>query len=144
MNNLWLTVNRCGDMTDEEDWALWLTCQSNTQSSPLLSSALLLFHQLISGVSSQWKNQTTGNCSATVLFDRSGERHRAKVEVQASGEELLKIDTLTQDEAFYQQCKTNGSVSAQNLPGELNIGLGSCWLRRPMRLYEVRNPLMNF
>lgn len=70
------------------------------------------------------KNQTKGNCSASVLFDRSGERRPAQV--QASGEELLTNDTLAHEEAFYQEYKTNGSVSAQNLPGELNINLVPC------------------
>lgn len=63
------------------------------------------------------KKQTTGNCSAAVLFDRSGERRPAQV--QTSVEELLTNDTLAQEEAFYQQHKTDGSVTAQNLPGEL-------------------------
>lgn len=70
------------------------------------------------------KTQTTGNCSAGVLFDRSGERRSAQV--QASCEELLKVDALPQEEAFYQQCKTNGSVSAENLPGELSRSRLSC------------------
>lgn len=145
-------------MTDAEGCLVWLTRQSNTQTAPLLSSELLFFHPLIwnpAGVSFQIKNQTTGNCSAGVVFARSGERRSAQV--QASWEEgLLKNDTLAQDEAFYQQCKTNGSMlSAQNLPGNLNISHVTCcfnahivkalcrW-RCPTLFYEVLNTLMTF
>ncbi|XP_075892301.1 latexin isoform X1 [Nelusetta ayraudi] len=73
-------------------------------------------------------SNTTGNCSAGVLFDRSGERRSAQV--QASCEELLKVDALPQEEAFYQQCKTNGSVSAENLPdshGRIDPGMTPLW-----------------
>ncbi|KAM9359017.1 latexin [Symphorus nematophorus] len=58
---------------------------------------------------------TTVNCSAEVLFVRGEPQHSAQV--QASCEELLKIDTKAQEEAFYQQYKTNQSLlSAQYLP----------------------------
>lgn len=126
MNNLRLTVHRCGEVTDAEG------CDSHASQTLRLHLCLRQScrfpHRLIwnpSGVSLQIiKNQTTGNCSAGVLFDRSGERRSAQV--QASCEELLKVDTLPQEEAFYQQCKTNGSMSAQNLPGELNRSRMSC------------------
>lgn len=60
--------------------------------------------------------QTTEKCSAEVLFPR-GEQQRS-AQVQASCEELLKINTKDQEEALYQQYKTNQSLlSAQHLPG---------------------------
>lgn len=101
------------------------TCRLPTNS---LETFLVSLHN--------WKNKTTGNCSAAVLFDRSGERHSAQV--QASGEELLKNVTLAQEETFYQRCKTNGSVSARNLPGELYTGLVACCRRR--RVVAHRSP----
>lgn len=106
-----------------------------------------LFETLLVSLYKLKKKQTTGNCSAGVLFDRSGERRSAQV--QASCEELLKVDTLPQEEAFYQQCETNGSMSAQNLPGELNRSHMSCCSKahivKPLTtLYEVRDTLMTF
>lgn len=60
-------------------------------------------------------SNATEKVSAEVLFARGEQQHSAQV--QASSEELLKINTKTQEEAFYQQCKTNQSpLSAQNLP----------------------------
>ncbi|XP_068601265.1 latexin isoform X2 [Brachionichthys hirsutus] len=54
-------------------------------------------------------------CSAEVLFPRGEQPGSA--EVRASCEELLKINSTTQDEAFYQQHKNNQTlVSAQYLP----------------------------
>ncbi|XP_078102213.1 latexin isoform X1 [Sander vitreus] len=58
---------------------------------------------------------TTEKCSAEILFPR-GEQQRSP-QVQASYEELLKINTKAQEEALYQQYKMNsGLLSAQNLP----------------------------
>ncbi|XP_038549209.1 latexin isoform X1 [Micropterus salmoides] len=60
-------------------------------------------------------SNTTEKCSAEVLFPR-GEQQRS-AQVQASCEELLKINTKDQEEALYQQYKTNQSLlSAQHLP----------------------------
>lgn len=60
--------------------------------------------------------QITEKCSAEVLFPR-GEKQRSP-EVQASCEQLLKIDTKAQEEDLYQQYKTNQSLlSVQHLPG---------------------------
>ncbi|XP_070826487.1 latexin [Chaetodon trifascialis] len=57
----------------------------------------------------------TAKCSAEVFFAMGDQQRSAQV--QASCEELLKIDTKAQEEAFYQQCKTNQSLlRAQNLP----------------------------
>ncbi|XP_029964769.1 latexin isoform X2 [Salarias fasciatus] len=54
-------------------------------------------------------------CSVEVLFPR-GEKQRS-ADVQASCEELLKINTTAQEQALYEQFKTNKSlVSAQYLP----------------------------
>ncbi|KAI3353731.1 hypothetical protein L3Q82_004963 [Scortum barcoo] len=58
---------------------------------------------------------TTVKCSAEVLFPR-GEPQRS-AQVQASCEELLKINTTAQEEAWYQQHQKNqGLLSVQNLP----------------------------
>lgn len=58
---------------------------------------------------------TTEECAAEVLFPR-GEGQRS-AQVQASCKELLNINTKEQDEALYQQYKTNQSLlTAQNLP----------------------------
>ncbi|XP_070761974.1 latexin isoform X1 [Enoplosus armatus] len=60
-------------------------------------------------------SNTTGKCSAEVLFPR-GER-QGSAQVQASCEEFLKINTKAQEEALYQQYKMNQSLlSAQHLP----------------------------
>ncbi|XP_076591713.1 latexin isoform X2 [Chaetodon auriga] len=60
-------------------------------------------------------SNATAKCSAEVFF-AMGEQQRS-AQVQASCEELLKIDTKAQEEAFYQQYKMNQSLlPAQNLP----------------------------
>ncbi|XP_034404807.1 latexin [Cyclopterus lumpus] len=60
-------------------------------------------------------SNTTENCSAEVLFPR-GEQQRSP-KVQASCEELLKINSTAQEEALFQKYKTNQRLlSAQNLP----------------------------
>ncbi|XP_040902690.1 latexin isoform X2 [Toxotes jaculatrix] len=56
----------------------------------------------------------TEKCSAEVLFPR-GEQQRSS-QVQASCEELLKINTKAQEEALYQQYKTSQSVLTAHLP----------------------------
>ncbi|XP_028276125.1 latexin isoform X2 [Parambassis ranga] len=64
-------------------------------------------HEIISNV--------TQTCSAEVFFPR-GET-QSSPHVQASCEELLKTDTKAQEEALYQQYKTNqGLLSSQRLP----------------------------
>ncbi|XP_029302260.1 latexin isoform X2 [Cottoperca gobio] len=58
---------------------------------------------------------TTEKCSAEVLFPR-GEGQRSP-QVQASCEQLLKVNNTAQEEALYKLFKTNQSLlSAQNLP----------------------------
>ncbi|KAM7399247.1 hypothetical protein PAMP_018533 [Pampus punctatissimus] len=58
---------------------------------------------------------TVEKCSAEVLFPRGEQQGSPKV--QTSCEELLKINTKSQEEALYQQYKTRHSLlSAQNLP----------------------------
>ncbi|XP_037630626.1 latexin isoform X1 [Sebastes umbrosus] len=57
-------------------------------------------------------SNTTETCSAEVLFPKGG-----PPQVQVSCEELLKINTIAQEEALYQQYKMNQNLqSAQNLP----------------------------
>lgn len=60
--------------------------------------------------------QATEKCSAEVFFTKGEERNPARVEVACEG--LIKNKTLDQEEALYQQYKTNQSLlSAHNLPG---------------------------
>ncbi|GAA6225830.1 latexin isoform X1 [Lates japonicus] len=59
-------------------------------------------------------SNNTEKCSAEVLFP-GGEQQRSP-HVQASCEELRKIDTKAQEEALYQQYKTNPSLLAAHLP----------------------------
>ncbi|XP_011606666.1 latexin [Takifugu rubripes] len=67
----------------------------------------LLVHELISNA--------TENCSAEVFFAKGEERTPAQVEV--SCKELIKNNTLDQEEALFQQYKTNQSLlSAHDLP----------------------------
>ncbi|XP_068440370.1 latexin isoform X2 [Clinocottus analis] len=59
-------------------------------------------------------SNTTEKCSAEVLFPRGEQRSAA---VQASCEEILKVNTTAQEEALFQKYNMNNSlVSAQNLP----------------------------
>lgn len=63
-----------------------------------------------------YPTQATENCSAEVFFAKGEERTPAQVEV--SCKELIKNNTLDQEEALFQKYKTNQSLlSAQNLPG---------------------------
>lgn len=60
-------------------------------------------------------SNTTEKCSAEVLFPR-GER-QGSAQVQASCDELLKVNITAQEEALYQQYKNSQNlVSAQYLP----------------------------
>nr|XP_046245186.1 latexin isoform X2 [Scatophagus argus]XP_046245187.1 latexin isoform X2 [Scatophagus argus] len=60
-------------------------------------------------------SNTSEKCSAEVLFASAGRQGSARVQV--SCEELLKINTSAQEEAFYQQYKMNQSLlSAETLP----------------------------
>ncbi|XP_033971228.1 latexin isoform X1 [Trematomus bernacchii] len=60
-------------------------------------------------------SNTTEKCSAEVLFPGGGQQRSPQV--QASCEELLKINTIAQEEALYQQYKMSHSLlSAHNLP----------------------------
>lgn len=141
MNNPWLRLrvsrsdqiqlnDKLRRQCDVTHWLEWL----NIQTTPVLCLfSLLLFSQICFFPPTYFKffwhpftkKQTTGNCSAEVLFAQGEERRSAQVQV--SCEELLKIDTLAQQEAFYQQCKMNQSLlSAQNLPGMLTISCMSC------------------
>lgn len=64
-------------------------------------------------------SQITEKCSAEVLFARGEEQ--SSFQVQTSCGELIKNNSQYQEEAFYQQYKTNQSlVSAQYLPGMYN------------------------
>lgn len=61
-------------------------------------------------------SQTTEKCSAEVLFPRGEQKSPAQV--QASCDELLKLNITAQEEALYKQYKNNENlVSAQYLPG---------------------------
>lgn len=65
---------------------------------------------------SVYPTQATEKCSAEVFFTKGEERNPAQVEVACEG--LTKNKTLEQEEALYQQYKTNQSLlSAHNLPG---------------------------
>lgn len=67
----------------------------------------LSVHELISNA--------TEKCSAEVFFTKGEERNPARVEVACEG--LIENKTLDQEEALYQQYKTNQSLlSAHNLP----------------------------
>ncbi|XP_039986834.1 latexin isoform X2 [Xiphias gladius] len=73
-------------------------------------------------------SNNTEKCSAEVLFPR-GEQQRSP-QVQASCEELLKINTEAQEEAFYQQYKTNQSLLSADLPdsyGNIDPGMEPLW-----------------
>lgn len=98
---------------------VWITPLLCILPTPLLSCQTCLFSIdffLIHCPPPLKQLQTTEKCSAEVLFARGEGRRSAQV--QASCEELLKINTLAQEEAFYQQCKMNQNLlSAQNLPG---------------------------
>ncbi|XP_068173982.1 latexin isoform X2 [Antennarius striatus] len=60
-------------------------------------------------------SNVTEKCSAEVLFP--GGEQQGSARIQASCEELLKINSTTQDQAFYQQYKNNQTlVTAQYLP----------------------------
>uniref|UniRef100_A0A674NZ32 Latexin n=1 Tax=Takifugu rubripes TaxID=31033 RepID=A0A674NZ32_TAKRU len=64
---------------------------------------------------SVFPTQATENCSAEVFFAKGEERTPAQVEV--SCKELIKNNTLDQEEALFQQYKTNQSLlSAHDLP----------------------------
>lgn len=65
---------------------------------------------------SVYLTQATEKCSAEVFFTKGEERNPAQIEVACEG--LIKNKTLDQEEALYQQYKTNQSLlSAHNLPG---------------------------
>lgn len=65
---------------------------------------------------SVYLTQATEKCSAEVFFTKGEERNPAQIEVACKG--LIKNKTLDQEEALYQQYKTNQSLlSAHNLPG---------------------------
>ncbi|CAJ1065374.1 latexin isoform X2 [Xyrichtys novacula] len=60
-------------------------------------------------------SNTTEKLSASVLFPR--EERQGSAQVQASCDELLKVNITAQEEAFYQQYKNSQNlVSAQYLP----------------------------
>ncbi|KAG7215586.1 hypothetical protein INR49_022112 [Caranx melampygus] len=60
-------------------------------------------------------SKSTANCSVEVFFPRGGDPQQHSPQVQASCEELQKINTEAQEEAFYQQYK-NQSLLAAHLP----------------------------
>lgn len=65
---------------------------------------------------SVYQTQATEKCSAEVFFPKGEERTPAQIAVACEG--LIKNKTLDQEEALYQQYKSNQSLlSAHNLPG---------------------------
>uniref|UniRef100_A0A674MY16 Latexin n=1 Tax=Takifugu rubripes TaxID=31033 RepID=A0A674MY16_TAKRU len=83
--------------------------QKDTADSGRKYQLELLVHELISNV------RKKENCSAEVFFAKGEERTPAQVEV--SCKELIKNNTLDQEEALFQQYKTNQSLlSAHDLP----------------------------
>lgn len=72
---------------------------------------------------SVYLTQATETCSAEVFFTKGEERTPAQIKVACEG--LIKNKTLDQEEALYQQYKTNQSLlSAHNLPG----GCDQTWM----------------
>lgn len=77
-----------------------------------------------------YPTQATENCSAEVFFAKGEERNPAQVEV--SCEVLIRNNTLDQEEALFQQYKTNqGLLSAHNLPGRFDSSLYVPFLLKP-------------
>lgn len=66
--------------------------------------------------------QATEKCSAEVFFTKGEGVNPAQIEVACK--ELIKNQTLDQEEALYQQYKTNQSLlSVHNLPGRCDSNL---------------------
>ncbi|XP_022623268.1 latexin isoform X1 [Seriola dumerili] len=57
-------------------------------------------------------SKSTEKCSAEVFFPKGKQQEQSSPQVQASSEELRKIDTNAQEEAFYQQYKNQSLLSA--------------------------------
>lgn len=77
-----------------------------------------------------YPTQATENCSAEVFFAKGEEQNPAQVEV--SCEELIRNNTLDQEEALFQQYKSNQSLqSAHNLPGRCASGPYVPFLLKP-------------
>lgn len=103
MNRFRLRINRSDDFYANKKETVW--CNS--------LGAMAACRQCLCSV---YLTQATEKCSAEVFFAKGGERNAAQVEVACEG--LIKNKTLEQEDALYQQYKTNQSLlSAHNLPG---------------------------